>query len=546
MRITACSRLALCAGLMAVPAADRGDGTELTVAPSELAVPSEPAPTPKAEEPAADDACDGVWSTLENLPALPVASLDVSERAAVLAAAKGAPVFFGEIPKVDGAVARQRGWLENAVHPARALRRLRRSLRHHPALLRRIVLPGGYAFAQAPGLAAAIVDQLRLEELFDATALRLRRGSDEYPLERRDGGYVYAAGPEVGERATLLLYDQVWSSDEAQPAALAWDAGPVRRRLGFDRLRVLRRVEQGFLTELRYGNLWIPTILRGAAPTLGFVCERAAPGFSERLRAARTWASRRATVLDRLRRAIDQQVKEGLPFDEPRTEMGQEDGKLRQHWRWAYRRGESSYEFNGDRYYVFDAQGSPRVPQVCIDFITDTLERASGSWWRGHGQPRERERGSLDFDGLDLENRRSVEHFIRFAERMPRWFDVYRLREEEKIAFLRRDDFVRHLVEHRDRYIPGDIVAIYGLRDDERLHYHSFFVYDTDPVTGLATLLAANAGAPRLRSWRGEMRSAPRRSLFARVRPRLEWLESLFEVERSAGRPPGDDGSRGG
>ena len=490
MRIRACVQLALSAGLIAVPRA-------------EFRAPFDPVRKPElaAAAPAAsaapDDACDGLWSTLENLPELPVDPLELHRRAAVLAVAKGTPIYFGELPEVDDGVRAERARLEDVEQPARALARLRRSLRGQGELLRRIVLPGGYAFARSPELAAAVVDQLRLEELFDVSALRLRRGVDEYPLEHREGSYVYAAGPDTGQRATLLLNDQVWASDEAPPPALAWDLGPLRRRLKFDRMRVLRRVEQGFLTELRYGDVWIPTVLRGAAPALGLVCERVEPALSGRLAAVRAWAGRRDAVLDRLRRSIDQQVREALPFDEPRTEVGQEDGKLRQHWRWAYTRGESSYEFNGDRYYVFSQDGRPRVPQVCIDFITDTLERASGTWWREHGGPRAREVGPLDFDSVELENRRSVDHFTRFAEQAPRWFDVHRLRDDERIPFRRRDDFVRHLVEHRDRYIPGDIVTIYGLRDDERMHYHSFFVYDSDPVTGLATLLAANAGAAR-------------------------------------------------
>src|SRR5690606_11641206 len=91
---------------------------------------------------------------------------------------------------------------------------------------------------------------------------------------------------------------------------------------------------------------------------------------------------REARVLTRLREVIYEQIAEGLPFDEPKTEYGQQDGKLRQEWLWAYRRGDSRFVFNEDQYHVFDARGRPRVPQVCIDFIRDTYERASGSWYQ--------------------------------------------------------------------------------------------------------------------------------------------------------------------
>lgn len=39
-------------------------------------------------------------------------------------------------------------------------------------------------------------------------------------------------------------------------------------------------------------------------------------------------------------------VGEALPFDEPKTEEGQQDGNLRPAWRWAYTHGWDSYTFN--------------------------------------------------------------------------------------------------------------------------------------------------------------------------------------------------------
>jgi hypothetical protein len=70
------------------------------------------------------------------------------------------------------------------------------------------------------------------------------------------------------------------------------------------------------------------------------------------------------------------------------------------------------------------------------------------------------------------------------------------------------------------------VVVILGQRNDEKLHYHSFFVFDADPVTGMPTLVAGNSGRPRVRAWAAEMASAPKRSIVARVRP----LPSLLEL----------------
>ena len=99
---------------------------------------------------------------------------------------------------------------------------------------------------------------------------------------------------------------------------------------------------------------------------------------------------------------------------------------------------------------------------------------------------------------------------------------------DERFSLNARDELFEHLRVHAARYRPGDIVSILGLRDDEKYHYHSFFVYKADPVSGMPIWLAGNAGRPRLRSWQGELLSAPRRSIHSRIRPRSSWLRSIL------------------
>ncbi|HEV8244383.1 MAG TPA: hypothetical protein VGP93_01310, partial [Polyangiaceae bacterium] len=188
---------------------------------------------------------------------------------------------------------------------------------------------------------------------------------------------------------------------------------------------------------------------------------------------------------------------------------------------------------NGDRYSVFDASGRPRPPQVCIDFVLDTFERASGTWWRARSEGRERVVGRLDLDTLALENKRSVEQFIAFAGAHPEWFDVHSPAPEERVPLRNRSKFFGALYQDRERYVPGDIVVIFGRRSDEKLHYHSFFVYESDPVTAMPILVAANAGRPRIRTWENEMQNAPLRSILTRIRPRLPWLEAIAAPDRS-------------
>jgi hypothetical protein len=268
-------------------------------------------------------------------------------------------------------------------------------------------------------------------------------------------------------------------------------------------------------------------------------CDAVPPAVASEVAHARNLVLRRERVLGPIRAAIRRQISERLPFDEPRTEEGQEDGSLRPAWLWAYRQGRTSYTVNDDRYRVYDLDGRPLPPQVCIDFIIDTLERASGTWWHERGQRttpgavfRPRAIGKLDFEAEGIENRRSVEVFVDFAWERPEWFDTYDLLPDERIPFYRRRAFFDYLHEHRDRFVPGDIVTIHGRRDDDEVHYHSFFVYESDPVTGMPTLTASNAGRPRIRTWEKEMLSAPLRSIRSRIRPRLSWLESQVVVDR--------------
>jgi hypothetical protein len=262
-------------------------------------------------------------------------------------------------------------------------------------------------------------------------------------------------------------------------------------------------------------------------------CQRVPPALAERVEQARAAAKRRARVTDVLMRVVKSELEEGLPFDEPKTEEGQQDGQLRPAWLRAYLDGRDRYTFNDDQYWVFDNRGRPHVPQVCIDFVMDTLERSSGGWFRPRGERRERVHGLLDFDSFGLDNRRSVGTFVTFAEAHPEWFDVTETAPEARIAFHAHGAFFADIYAHRDEYRPFDIVTIFGLRSDGKLHYHSFFVAERDPLTGMPMAVVANAGRPRIRSWENEMQNAPERAILAHIRPKLPWLEANVAPEPS-------------
>jgi hypothetical protein len=484
-------------------------------------LPASPAPAPP---------CSEELARLRSRPAIPLPELDPAARGRLLAEVKATPVVFIREPRFDvndAVMAGFRRQLEASELPGRMLAKLRSRFRQHPELLRSVLLTEGYVYATTPALGTALSEGITPSDLFRDPEIVIERGAQRILARRGDDGrYLVTEGPDAGKPARTLLWDRVWAVGAEPGKPLHADARGLVDRLGADGLELERVTDAGIVASLRFGSERVTAALTAQAGRLEPVC-LAATGSSTVVAEMKGRAKRHGRVLARLRDVIHEQVAEDLPFDEPKTEFGQEDGRLRQEWRLAYRDGRTRYEFNGDRYAVFDRLGRPRVPQVCIDFVFDTFERLGGSWYGHESAPRTRTAGRVDFDTLEMENRRNVEEFLALAERRPDLFEVRQVPPEERVPLVRRDRFFDTLFERRAEYQPGDVVVILGLRDDDKYHYHSFFVMDADPVTGMPTLVGANSGRPRVRALAVEMAPAPKRSLFARVRPRLEWLETL-------------------
>ena len=495
-----------------------------------------PAPASDSRAAARDEVdCRARLERARGLTGSVLADLPASARASLLAQVKATPVVFFERPvatSADPVVRQWRSELTTSELPGRVLARLLHRFRQYPAFLRQVILTDGYLYATEPALAVTLAEGVIPGALFRERRIVIERGRTRVAAESDgQGGYRYVDGPERGKAARLVLFDRVFAEGATVGPPRHADLEPLRDELGFDQLELERATADGVVARARYGELGVPTLLTRRGATLERACE--APGaFAPQLAAFRAERARRQRGVSRVRAAILEGVDESLPFDEPRTEFGQQDGKLRQEWRQAYFQRASHYDFNGDTYRVFDAAGRPLVPEVCIDFVVDTLERAGGAWYARAGQAPAHAGGSIDFDGTGMLNRRNVEEFLALARRRSDWFDLRPAPPEEQVPLKWRDRFFSTLYAHRAEYQPGDIVVILGERDDAKLHYHSFFVFDADPVTAMPTLVAGNSGRPRVRAWAAEMASAPKRSVFARVR-----LRSLFLEQTGATRP---------
>lgn len=495
------------------------------------AAPARSGPNPPSEGDATAS-CRAEWARLAKLPALPGTPKLDGQRAETLARAKGEPVLFvrpPEWPPSKSAIVRgYRKALAESRFPWDTLRQFRDRFRSAPKIGREVLLRDGYLYADSADLAWSLWDSVRLEHLFDEPSLTLERGSTRLSVVRDPTrGYVYADGPDTGKAARLLLFDRVTLSSEPERAPLHRDTRSLAHELGFDRMTVERITDQGLLVRLRYGDTWLGAVLGSEGARLRQRCEIVEDAARASLAVARGKADSRRRVLTALRQAMLAAVEEELPFDEPKTEWGQQDGHLRDHWLSAYEKGETHYAFQGDLYPVFRPDGRVAPPEVCIDFVTETLERASGTWWRGRGEPPGRDQGGIDFDAAIGKSRRQVTRFLSYAKQHPEEFEHQLLSRRERIPYLFKREFYRHLAKEADRYSPGTIVIIRGYAPWDHFnvpHFHAFFVYEADPLTGVPMLLAGNAGRPRIQSWESVMSRAPQRSIEYRIVPKLDWL----------------------
>lgn len=485
------------------------------------------------------------------IPGLPVPSFE-AKRASVLAQAKAEPAFFVRTPEfadantlgaVGQAVRHYRYRLHSTSFPWTVLSQLLPHFAAHPTQGRATLLREGYLYSEDPKLAYALVNLVGPEHLFTQHRIWVQRGARVMNAEReKSGRYRYVSGRYYGQFVRLLHLDRIGPGERPSEPALHRDFRSLRYALGFERARVRHITEQRLVVDLRYGSqLWIPTQLGSSGPRLELETELIAPEQQERVRRLRKAALSRQASVQALRAAILKQVEEGLPFDEPRTEVGQQDGILRRSWRRVYAQGRSSYDVNLQSYPVFDELGRPLVPQVCVDFILDSFERASGRWFLPRGQAPGQSPGQLDFAQLmpRFELRRA-HRFVELARSQSDWFQVLDIPPSERIALGHKRRFFADLAERADDFQSGDVVFIRGKTpwDNRKEHTHAFFVFETDPLTGVPIAIVGNASRPEIWSWGSEARRTPLRSVRHRLRPQKGLLRLLNVDAQILGPPP--------
>ncbi len=395
--------------------------------------------------------------------------------------------------------------------------------------VRNVVMTGDLLYFQDTAVARYAFLRLGLSDFFDDEVIHLRRGDSIHKLRRAGDDYVFAEGIRAGQTARFVVQDRAGVRWQDVEPRLGWDMDRVRRRGGFRTARAtgitLTRAN-GFVTlpsgeslafsaELEEDEIYVWVLV--PKDRWDTVMKEMEKGRLD------------AEVARGITLAGDAMVDEKLRFDEPRTEEGQQDGALRVAWREAYSAGRETYTFNGDSYRVFLRDGRPNVPQVCVDFILDTVERYAGGWWGNRDAPRAYTKGRVDFSDL-IDNRRQVRKLVRFARDSPEMVDMHEVPTAEQMPFAMRDGFYQGLHKLAPELLPGDVIIIYGLRDDGRNHWHSFQVYETDPMYGFPTSLIGNAGVARIQPWDDIMKSAPARSIRYRVRFRSDWLTAPATV----------------
>jgi hypothetical protein len=539
--LSACVRALLSLALVSLGAC-AGPGSASPLDGDSGPTSSASAPVEPAKLDAEREACRAKIALISSLPELPGAPELDAHRSEIFGRARGEPMVFVREPRVTAddaltpaALASRRVFEKG--HPGARMGSLRARLRNDPEGLRALVLREGYAYSPDPLDALDLVSQIFLADLFAEPEIWLQRGSDTRKIHRetkhKETTYRYVDGPLDGRAADLLFGDRVAVRAEDLASPLHRDLRALADAEGFDRARIDRRTESGLLADLRFGDHHVRALIPSEGAKLSLACLDEDSDTRAAVKVIADADAPRRRGLSKLHEVVTTVLGESFRFDRPEGEKGPDrDGTLRPVWASAYLQGRSSFDYDGATYAVFDGAGNAWPPEVCVDFVLDAFERTSGSWFRPRGPSLGRDRGRLRFDETGTANLRGVMGFGKFAEAQPSLFTMRRFAGKERIEFRERSRYFQFLTEHADEIRPGDVIAIHGMKRDNRIHQHAILVEYADPITGFPGGLADQMKRPRRRTWEGIMAEAPLRSLLFRARPTAEVFAKLDPGDR--------------
>lgn len=508
---------------------------------SSAAPPAAVSSAPPPDRDAAFEACEARYRAVLASAKAPGAPAFDAHRAAFLGRVRGEPVVFVRAPErssdeTSSLLLLQSKSIFDERPPGLRVDELKARLQRDKPSLRAMILREGYLYAEEPDDLFEMIERVSLTDLFDDATLYLQRKNETSRLERagtpKEPRYVFAEGPFAGRSVQLLFGDRIAQREADLAAPLHRDIATLSDAEGFERVRIDRLTEGDVAVTLRFGDEESKAVLEAHGAALSLAC--LAEPRSRRERAAehaRATEPHRA-AMRALGATVTQVVFEAHPFDRPRDVKGPDrDGELRPFWTSAYLRGQQSFEHDGATYTVYRADGLPNTPEVCVDFVLDSFERAAGSWYAPRGERPHRDPGRLSFDGLAVDRPRGVIALGKLAEAEPRLFEMRRFAGAERIPFGDRAKFFAFLEEHADLFAPGDVLSIQGLKRDDRVHQHAILLEAIDPITGIPFGLADQMRLPRRRSWEGIMAEAPKRSLYYRIRPKAAITEKLVVTQ---------------
>jgi len=528
----------LAAIFCAAACADRTPGSESGRPDARRETLERAAPAIEGAATAVPDPCAAERLTVEGQPPDPEIAAYYAAVPRIVLRTKLVAVLYASLPAPSGdprAVAIRSRVDAAGATAERVLRQELEAARGDRALIRAFLLRDGYLFCANPDLAVAMVKALELTDLFDDEIVFRDRGDGVERLRRTEDGYVDGNGA----RADLLLNDRLARTEAELSVPRHYDLRSVRAASGADRVTPTVVGGTRAAVRLKYASGWTAAAVlsrRGSRTEVSCIEGEPAEVEAERGKAETLRAWR-----DRVRGAAALMVAERPGFDEPSDELEgeQEDGALRSEWLKAYTKYQKQFRLRDAEYPVFDRRGNPVPPEVCIDFIFDTWERASGNWYEPRGRRPGRTVGFLDFGAFPGLWRRHIPSILEFAARGGPPLERYDLPRHDAVPLRTFGAMADALARNADAFSEGDILVIHGLREEDgEEHYHAVLVLDADPLTGLPMVVADNAGRPRIRSLVSAMRSAPRRAVKHRLRLDTGWLLAAIEGsnENDAGR----------